>query len=48
MNDFVDDDSLDVGGIELFKPDPGVHDRQLTRLAEVKRAREQRRVAETR
>ncbi len=46
VNAFVDDDRS-TGGIEIFRPDPGVLDRQLARLAEVKRSREQRRVAET-
>jgi methylmalonyl-CoA mutase N-terminal domain/subunit len=45
VNAFVDDDRS-TGGIEIFRPDPGVLDRQLARLAEVKRSREQRRVAE--
>jgi methylmalonyl-CoA mutase N-terminal domain/subunit len=43
LNAHVDDDRS-IGGIELFKLDPGVLDRQLARLAEVKRAREDRRV----
>ncbi|MFN8215614.1 MAG: methylmalonyl-CoA mutase family protein [Solirubrobacterales bacterium] len=45
VNEFVDDDRS-VGGIELFRPDPGVGERQLKRLAEVKSAREERRVAD--
>jgi methylmalonyl-CoA mutase N-terminal domain/subunit len=45
VNDFVDDDRS-TGGIEIFRPDPGVLDRQLKRLAHVKSAREQRRVAD--
>jgi methylmalonyl-CoA mutase, N-terminal domain len=40
MNDFVDDDRS-IGGIELFTPDPGVHERQVARLREVKRTRDQ-------
>ena len=44
VNAFADDDRS-IGGIELFKPDPGVLDRQLARLAEVKRSREEKRVA---
>jgi methylmalonyl-CoA mutase, N-terminal domain len=44
VNEYVDDDRS-TGGIELFRPDPGVLDRQLARLAEVKRGREQPRVA---
>ncbi len=46
VNAFADDDRS-TGGIEIFRPDPGVLERQLERLAEVKRSREQRRVAET-
>ncbi|HVV75624.1 MAG TPA: methylmalonyl-CoA mutase family protein [Mycobacteriales bacterium] len=46
VNDFVDDD-YSVGGIELFKPDPGVLDRQLKRLAEVKRERHETAVKES-
>jgi methylmalonyl-CoA mutase, N-terminal domain len=45
VNRFADDDRS-TGGIEIFRPDPGVHDRQLERLAGVKRSREQRRVLE--
>jgi len=45
MNEFVDDDRS-IGGITIFRPDPGVLDRQLARLAEVKRSREQTRVGE--
>ena len=44
LNDFVDDDRS-TGGIDIFRPDPAVLDRQLERLAEVKRSREERRVA---
>lgn len=46
VNAHVDDDRS-VGGIEMFRTDPAVHERQLARLAEVKRTREQRRVAES-
>ena len=46
VNAFVDDDRS-TGGIDIFRPDPGVLDRQLARLADVKRSRERRRVAET-
>ena len=46
LNDYVDDGPAHIGGIELFKPDPGVHERQLKRLAEVKRVRDERRVTE--
>ena len=45
VNDFVDDD-YSVGGIELFKPDPGVLDRQLKRLADVKRERHDKAVSD--
>lgn len=45
VNDFVDDDR-GTGGVELFTLDPGSAERQLKRLAEVKRSREQRRVTE--
>ena len=45
MNAFVDDDRS-TGGIEIFRPDPGVLERQLERLADVKRTRESRRVAD--
>jgi methylmalonyl-CoA mutase N-terminal domain/subunit len=45
VNAFADDDRS-IGGIELFRPDPGVLDRQLERLAEVKRSREGKRVAD--
>jgi methylmalonyl-CoA mutase N-terminal domain/subunit len=45
VNDFVDDDTS-MAGIELFKLDPGVGERQRKRLAEVKRSREERRVAD--
>jgi methylmalonyl-CoA mutase N-terminal domain/subunit len=44
VNAFADDDRS-IGGIELFRPDPGVLERQLARLAEVKRSREHTRVA---
>jgi methylmalonyl-CoA mutase N-terminal domain/subunit len=46
VNDFVDDD-FSVGGIELFKPDPGVLERQLKRLAAVKADRHERGVTES-
>ena len=45
VNDFVDDDRS-TGGIELFKNDPGMAERQMQRLADVKRSREERRVAQ--
>ena len=45
VNAFADDDRS-IGGIELFKPDPGVLDRQLARLAQTKRERSERRVAD--
>jgi methylmalonyl-CoA mutase N-terminal domain/subunit len=45
VNGFVDDDRS-TGGIELFKLDPGVGERQLERLAAVKRSRDDRRVAQ--
>ena len=45
VNDFVDDDNS-LAGIELFRLDPGVGERQRARLAEVKRSREERRVAD--
>ncbi|HVV75645.1 MAG TPA: methylmalonyl-CoA mutase family protein [Mycobacteriales bacterium] len=45
VNDFVDDD-YSVGGIELFKNDPGVHERQVARLNQVKRDRHEAGVAE--
>ncbi len=45
VNDFVDDDNS-LAGIELFRLDPGVGERQRKRLAEVKRSREERRVAD--
>jgi methylmalonyl-CoA mutase N-terminal domain/subunit len=44
-NDFVDDDRS-TGGIEIFRLAPGVLERQLERLADVKRSREQRRVSD--
>jgi methylmalonyl-CoA mutase N-terminal domain/subunit len=46
VNEFVDDDRS-TGGIEMFKLDPGVQERQLARLEQVKRERDDRRVAET-
>jgi methylmalonyl-CoA mutase N-terminal domain/subunit len=45
LNAHVDDDRS-VGGIELFRSDPGVRDRQAERLASVKRSRDGRRVAD--
>jgi methylmalonyl-CoA mutase N-terminal domain/subunit len=45
VNAFADDDNS-TGGIELFKNDPGVAERQMQRLADVKRSREERRVAD--
>jgi methylmalonyl-CoA mutase N-terminal domain/subunit len=45
LNAYVDDDRS-VGGIELFRSDPGVRDRQVERLASVKRSRDGRRVAD--
>jgi len=45
VNEFADDDNS-TGGIELFQNDPGVAERQLARLADVKRSREERRVAD--
>jgi methylmalonyl-CoA mutase N-terminal domain/subunit len=49
QNDYIDDGDAEpnIGGIELFKNDPGVHERQLKRLADVKASREQKRVTET-
>lgn len=44
VNAFVDDD-YSIGGIELFKPDPGVVERQVARLRDVKRSRSERSVA---
>ncbi len=44
VNAFVDDDRS-TGGVELFKPDPGVGERQIKRLTEVKASREEKRVA---
>ncbi|MGE0065737.1 MAG: methylmalonyl-CoA mutase [Solirubrobacterales bacterium] len=44
VNDFIDDDRS-TGGIELFRLDSGVGERQMKRLAEVKRSREEARVA---
>ena len=46
VNQFADDDRS-TGGIEMFKLDPGVQERQLERLERVKRERDGRRVAET-
>jgi methylmalonyl-CoA mutase N-terminal domain/subunit len=46
LNEFVDDDRS-TGGVEMFKLDPGVQERQLERLARVKRERNGARVAET-
>ena len=45
VNEFADDDRS-TAGIELFRLDPGVGERQLKRLAEVKRSRDGRRVAQ--
>ena len=45
VNAFADDDRS-TGGIELFQNDPGVAERQIARLADVKRSREERRVAQ--
>jgi methylmalonyl-CoA mutase, N-terminal domain len=44
VNEFVDDDRS-TGGVELFKPDPGVGERQIKRLREVKASREEKLVA---
>jgi methylmalonyl-CoA mutase N-terminal domain/subunit len=46
VNEFVDDDS-DTAGIEMFKLEEGILERQLARLAQVKRERDGRRVAAT-
>jgi methylmalonyl-CoA mutase N-terminal domain/subunit len=46
VNDFVDDDTS-TAGIEIFRLDEGILERQLERLERVKRERENRRVAET-
>ena len=46
VNEFVDDDRS-TAGIEMFKVDPGVQERQLERLDRVKRERAGGRVAET-
>ncbi len=46
VNEFVDDDRS-TAGIETFKLDPGVQERQLERLERVKRERDDRHVAET-
>ena len=45
VNAFADDDRS-TGGLELFRSDPGVGERQMARLADVKRSREERRVAQ--
>jgi len=45
VNAFTDDDRS-TGGIELHQNDPGVAERQIARLADVKRSREERRVAQ--
>ena len=45
VNAFADDDRS-TGGLELFRNDPGVAERQMARLADVKRSREERRVAQ--
>lgn len=45
VNEFVDDDRS-TGGVELFRPDPGVGERQIKRLKEVKASREEKRVAQ--
>ena len=44
VNDFVDEN--ESRDIEIDRPVPGVMDRQMERLAEVKRSREQRRVSD--
>jgi methylmalonyl-CoA mutase N-terminal domain/subunit len=44
VNDFIDDD-MSLGGIELHRPIPGVHERQLARLNKVKRERHETDVA---
>jgi methylmalonyl-CoA mutase N-terminal domain/subunit len=44
VNDFVDD--KETQDIEIDRPVPGVMERQMERLAEVKRSREQRRVSD--
>jgi methylmalonyl-CoA mutase N-terminal domain/subunit len=46
VNEFVDDDTS-TAGIEMFRLDDGILERQLARLKQVKRERESRRVAET-
>jgi methylmalonyl-CoA mutase N-terminal domain/subunit len=46
LNAYADDDRS-VGGIELFRSDPGVRERQVERLAGVKRSRDGRRVADS-
>jgi methylmalonyl-CoA mutase N-terminal domain/subunit len=45
VNDFIDDD-MSLGGIELHRPIPGVHERQVARLNKVKRERSARDVAD--
>jgi methylmalonyl-CoA mutase N-terminal domain/subunit len=45
VNDFVDDDRS-TAGIEIFRLDPGIQERQIQRLTEVKRSREERRVGD--
>ena len=45
MNEFVDDDRS-TAGIEMFSLEPGTQERQMARLADVKRTREERRVAD--
>ena len=45
VNAFADDDRS-TGGLELFRNHPGVAERQMERLADVKRSREERRVAQ--
>jgi methylmalonyl-CoA mutase N-terminal domain/subunit len=45
VNDFVDDD-YSIGGIELHKPIPGVQERQVARLHQVKRERHESAVTE--
>jgi methylmalonyl-CoA mutase N-terminal domain/subunit len=48
QNDFVDEGDAEpnIGGIELFKNDPGVLERQLKRLAEVKASRHEQAVTD--
>jgi methylmalonyl-CoA mutase N-terminal domain/subunit len=45
VNEFVDDDNS-TAGIDMFRLDPKVLERQLARLARVKREREERRVTD--